>query len=234
MLRSSSETKPVNDQILVKCKICGETGFIQLPPDVYLIATGLRNILIPAGTLCNHNFLAFVDQNFKVRGYQHIDSTINLHNVESRSLLDLMSTLDINHAPNCSANSELMKDHSPHFEEIMQILKNFSNAVDNVKAIFVISHEKGLYCASEEDYAIAGDLRNLVMTISEFSLSVSHQLQLNDAPNFLEIQGKETRTIIFTRPFGFLVITHNNPNQGLILVTTRKIINKLEQLLESS
>ncbi|MHA1731365.1 MAG: hypothetical protein ACTSU5_05450 [Promethearchaeota archaeon] len=222
-----SQTQHAADSIFVTCKKCGQNGYIQLPPEVHLLSNGLRNILVPAGTLCSHDFLVFIDKNCQVRGYQHVDITLSLQDVGSRNLLDLISPQW--RSPNESAGEKGTRH--PRFEEVQGLLKDFSNAVDHVKAIFIITNDGGIYSASEEDYAIAGDLSGLVTTISEFSLSVSQQLQFDDAPSVLQIQGNESRTLIFTRPFGFLVLTHDNPNQGLIAVATRRILAKLLGLL---
>ncbi len=214
--------------ILVKCKKCGRSGTITLPADFHILGNGLRNILVPAGTVCNHGFLAFVDGKFQVRGYQHIDCPISMKNVVTRPLLELEGEFEESTSGIEIAGTRSKDRRNP---EIQAILKNFSNRVELIRAVLVISHQGKIFTASEEDYAIAGDLMNLVTTISEFSLGVSHQLGLNDAPNFLEIQGPETRTLIFMRTFGFIVITHRNPNQGIIAVTTRKLVEQVDRVM---
>lgn len=214
-------------KISVKCKVCGRSGAVSLPPEFYVVSRGLKNLLVLPGVVCPHAFLAFVDSQFKVRGYQSVDCNVSVKSVGARPLLDRQEDF-----PPARPNSKVEQKHAQRVREVQGILRDFSNKVEGVRAVFVITHEGQFYGASEETYAVSGDLRDFVTTISDFALGVAHRLQLPDAPKVFEIQGDETRTLIYTTKYGYLALTHASSNQGLVLLATRKLMARVGTLLD--
>ncbi len=59
--------------INVRCPICKIDREIEFPTLVINQAKQLTTVSIPKGFICDHHFQAFIDKNFKIRGYQKVD-----------------------------------------------------------------------------------------------------------------------------------------------------------------
>jgi len=70
---SKSSTFIEKSEIAFVCPICKATKTLEFPNSVINEAKQLTTISIPKGLMCEHHFQAFVDKNFKVRGYQKVD-----------------------------------------------------------------------------------------------------------------------------------------------------------------
>lgn len=55
------------------CPICKSEKGLDFPKSVITQAKGLTTMSIASGLVCDHQFQAFVDKNFAVRGYQKVD-----------------------------------------------------------------------------------------------------------------------------------------------------------------
>ncbi len=65
------------------CPLCSAVRQVELPVEFNLkTQSNLLTVQIPVGTVCNHTFLAFIDRNFAVRGYQRIDYNMEEHKGE--------------------------------------------------------------------------------------------------------------------------------------------------------
>ncbi len=60
-------------KILFICPKCKKSNSLSFPQSVVDNARNLTTISIPKGLICEHSFQAFVDKNYKVRGYQLVD-----------------------------------------------------------------------------------------------------------------------------------------------------------------
>jgi len=68
----------VNDLIDSKiitfvCPICKTKKDLRFPKSVVDQAKNLTTISIPKDLICKHHFQAFIDKNYKIRGYQKVD-----------------------------------------------------------------------------------------------------------------------------------------------------------------
>ncbi len=59
------------------CPNCKTKKTINVPKRLLVESDSLYRPLIPSGRVCEHGFIAFIDKNFKVRGYQKIDGSID-------------------------------------------------------------------------------------------------------------------------------------------------------------
>ncbi len=66
-------SKEIYQKILVECPTCQAKKVLKIPPKIINQAKQLTTISVPSGTACEHGFQAFLDKNFKVRGYQKVD-----------------------------------------------------------------------------------------------------------------------------------------------------------------
>jgi hypothetical protein len=55
------------------CPICKFKKVLQVPKSVINKSKQLTTVSIARGLVCEHQFQAFIDKNFKVRGYQKVD-----------------------------------------------------------------------------------------------------------------------------------------------------------------
>ncbi len=72
---SSSYDNPAT--IIFTCPICKTKKSLNFPKSVVAQAKGLTTMSIAKGLVCEHQFQAFVDKNFAVRGYQKVDFEFN-------------------------------------------------------------------------------------------------------------------------------------------------------------
>jgi hypothetical protein len=63
----------INKQVQLVCPICKSEKYLNLPESIINQSAQLTTISIPNGLVCSHHFQAFVDKQFKVRGYQKVD-----------------------------------------------------------------------------------------------------------------------------------------------------------------
>jgi len=67
-------TTPTNiTQIQFICPVCKSEKSLRFPKSIVDKAKGLTTMSIARGLVCEHQFQAFVDKNFVVRGYQRVD-----------------------------------------------------------------------------------------------------------------------------------------------------------------
>lgn len=55
------------------CPVCKSEKVLRFPKSVITQAKGLSTMSIASGLVCEHQFQAFVDKNYAVRGYQRVD-----------------------------------------------------------------------------------------------------------------------------------------------------------------
>ena len=69
------QTNDFNESELIDfiCPICKSHKTLNFPESVINETRQLTTISIPTGLVCDHHFQAFIDKNFKVRGYQKVD-----------------------------------------------------------------------------------------------------------------------------------------------------------------
>jgi len=58
------------------CPVCKAKKFLDVPKSVIAEAKQLTTMSIARGLVCVHQFQAFVDKNYQVRGYQRVDFEI--------------------------------------------------------------------------------------------------------------------------------------------------------------
>ncbi|MFW9970192.1 MAG: hypothetical protein ACFFDF_08330 [Candidatus Odinarchaeota archaeon] len=69
--------KTDNSKIEFICPVCKSKKLLEVPKSVIAEAKQLTTMSIAKGLVCNHQFQAFVDKNFQVRGYQRVDFEID-------------------------------------------------------------------------------------------------------------------------------------------------------------
>ena len=69
------EAKPQLEfkEVRIVCPQCNNRNELTIPSKIINQSKQLTTVSIPSGLVCEHTFQAFIDKNFKVRGYQKID-----------------------------------------------------------------------------------------------------------------------------------------------------------------
>ncbi len=60
-------------EVLIICPKCQKKKKLQIPVKIINNSKQLTTVSIPTEICCEHGFQAFIDKNFKVRGYQQVD-----------------------------------------------------------------------------------------------------------------------------------------------------------------
>lgn len=81
-INASVEIKKIN----VICPICKSRQDIDVPESIIRQNAQLTTISVPKNLVCKHHFQAFVDRQFKVRGYQKVDFDLANKNAKSKDL----------------------------------------------------------------------------------------------------------------------------------------------------
>ncbi len=69
------------------CPVCKSEKELSINKSVINQAKQLTTISIPQNKICQHHFQAFVDKNFKVRGYQKVDFSFDSDNTGDQSII---------------------------------------------------------------------------------------------------------------------------------------------------
>ena len=74
-LSHSTDITPLDNSAKIQfiCPVCKAEKVLQFPKSVITQAKGLSTMSIASGLVCEHQFQAFVDKNYMVRGYQRVD-----------------------------------------------------------------------------------------------------------------------------------------------------------------
>lgn len=108
-------SKEEHQEILVVCPTCKAKKELRIPIKIINQAKHLTTVSIPSGPVCKHGFQAFVDKNFKVRGYQIVDFEF--------SHMEFFESTDADVAEPNDPTAKLSS--MPLFQEIIKLLRSF-------------------------------------------------------------------------------------------------------------
>ncbi|MFO8019446.1 MAG: hypothetical protein R6U96_12510 [Promethearchaeia archaeon] len=69
--------------IQIVCPICEKEQSLKISSSIIKANKHLTTISIPKGLICEHHFQAYIDKNYKVRGYQQVDFEFPLNKNEN-------------------------------------------------------------------------------------------------------------------------------------------------------
>lgn len=84
----------VSNQVKLVCPVCKTRKDLKLPESIINQSGQLTTISVPNGLVCDHHFQAFVDKQFKVRGYQKVDFEIKQENTTTKFNEKVKDTLN--------------------------------------------------------------------------------------------------------------------------------------------
>ncbi|MFX0006165.1 MAG: hypothetical protein ACFFA7_15925 [Promethearchaeota archaeon] len=116
MIDSDELSSTEESQIIqVICPTCKSKKELRIPTKIINQAKHLTTVSIPSGPVCKHGFQAFVDKNFKVRGYQIVDFEF--------SHMEFFESTEVNEAEPDHPTTKLSS--MPLFQEIIKLLRGF-------------------------------------------------------------------------------------------------------------
>jgi len=137
------------------CPVCKSNKELKISKSVVNQAKSLTTVSIPSGLICNHSFQAFIDKQFKVRGYQKVDFEFDSKNDVHRDSIqnfvnyddDLFKNLimkrnSLSYNPNPSRTSKIItqekKEKHPQKKEISlkEIYEEFWEFIDDDNIVF--------------------------------------------------------------------------------------------------
>ncbi|MFX1395031.1 MAG: hypothetical protein ACFFAH_15870, partial [Promethearchaeota archaeon] len=74
--KSSMTSEDFYKFVLVECPKCRSRENLKIPKQIINQSKQLTTVSVPSNLVCDHSFQAFIDKNFKVRGYQSVDFEI--------------------------------------------------------------------------------------------------------------------------------------------------------------
>ncbi|MFX1337807.1 MAG: hypothetical protein ACFFDK_04295 [Promethearchaeota archaeon] len=83
-VKSTESDKKINIQFI--CPVCKSKKELLVDKSIINQSKQLTTISIPKNKICQHHFQAFIDKNFKVRGYQKVDFTFDSNYIEDRNI----------------------------------------------------------------------------------------------------------------------------------------------------
>ncbi len=72
-MSQSESSQDNNQEVLIVCPKCRQNKQLSVPKKIINQSKQLTTVSIPSGLCCEHGFQAFIDKQFKVRGYQQVD-----------------------------------------------------------------------------------------------------------------------------------------------------------------
>jgi len=206
-------------EVFIICPECKNKNKITIPINVINQSKQLTTVSIPSGLVCEHTFQAFVDKNFKVRGYQKVDYA-----------LSQMEFLE--------GGSEALEEYSkaegeistlssvPLFQDIISLLRDSLEDKDLLGAGLFTIQGRVLYSSLPQ-----GTLFNLIREFEvrdENSLIGVKSILLNlendqkVCSQYMEIYGTKFILVLF---FSSLV----KSGMGLLILT--RLVQEIEKLI---
>lgn len=94
--RRNENISTLNEYMKIQfmCPVCKSKKILKVPKSVINQAKQLTTMSIAKGLVCEHQFQAFIDKNFNVRGYQKVDFEFENKNGENQNSIDFIDSDD--------------------------------------------------------------------------------------------------------------------------------------------
>ena len=200
--------------VTIRCPICNTQKRLRIPFNVIKQSLQLTTISIPPGLICNDSFQAFVDKNFKIRGYQKVDfdfSTIEFYEKplnESRQESNIYYFRDL-----------------PISNKIIELLRNFVDSNNVLGTAFFTIEGQIIYSSLS--------LKTLYHTIREFETrNEKHLLMIKKIFLFLENNQKIFSQFIKISGFSLIItlLFSKTVQLGMGDFYLKDLIKKIERL----
>lgn len=208
-----SETEDKNMQnmdqfreIVIICPKCQNKKKLNTPTKIINQSKQLTTVSIPPRLCCEHGFQAFVDKNFKVRGYQQVDFAFS-----SLEFLD---------------EGEEKQAELPYFENIVNILRETTEDKDILGGAILTIDGKVLYSSIPTT--------TFSSTIKEFEVRAKKNL-IKVNKMYLELKNEEKicsyNMEIDEVKFNLILIFSNKTKLGMANLLLKEVTKKVKGLL---
>ncbi len=131
----------LND-VVIECPLCHMKKKLKIPLKIINQSKQLTTISVPKSLVCDHNFQAFIDKNFMVRGYQKVDFELSKMEFYEGGINSIITELE---------KEQKVEEHIlnlsslPIFQEIINLLRNYVNNEEILGSALFTSEGKVLY-----------------------------------------------------------------------------------------
>lgn len=212
----NNKTEDFFEEVSIRCPKCKTGQNLKIPVKVINQSKQLTTVSIPSGLNCEHSFQAFVDKNFKVRGYQTVDFEFShLELYESTLLKDEEETTK-------STDFTSM----PIFQKIIHLLRDY---VDDKEVI-----GSGIF--SEEGKVLYSSLpqTTLFNTMKEFEVRNEKNL-ISVKKMYLELENNEKFISKFMEidgvRFNLVLMFSFRTKFGMGNLILRDLLRKLQKII---
>ncbi len=169
----------IYQEILIECPSCNNRKKLMVPGKVINQSKQLTTVSIPLDLVCEHSFQAFIDKNFKVRGYQLVDFEFSKMEFYEGGL---NSAIEVGDNDKWGAEDDDNFSAMPIFQDIINILRN---CVDDKEIL-------GTAILKFDGKVVYSSLPNttLAHTIKEFEIRNSKEL-ISVKKMFLELENSQ-------------------------------------------
>ncbi len=169
----------IYQEILIECPSCNNRKKLMVPGKIINQSKQLTTVSIPLDLVCEHSFQAFIDKNFKVRGYQLVDFEFSKMEFYEGGL---NSAIEVGDNDKRGAEEEDSFSTMPIFQDIINILRN---CVDDKEIL-------GTAILKFDGKVVYSSLPNttLAHTIKEFEIRNSKEL-VSVKKMFLELENSQ-------------------------------------------
>ncbi|MFX1443989.1 MAG: hypothetical protein ACFFHV_11285 [Promethearchaeota archaeon] len=113
----------LND-VVIECPLCHTKKKLKIPLKIINQSKQLTTISVPKGLVCDHNFQAFIDKNFIVRGYQKVDFELSKMEFYESGINSIIAELEKKQ----NMEEQIVNLSSlPIFQKIINLLRNYVN-----------------------------------------------------------------------------------------------------------
>jgi len=203
-------------EVQMVCPVCNNTNKISIPIKVVNQSKQLTTVSVPSGLVCEHTFQAFVDKNFKVRGYQKVDYELSKMEILAGS----EETSESIEGKQSSLSS------LPLFQEIINLLRN------NVDDREVLG--SGLFTLDGKVLYSSLPHNTLSNTIREFEVRETNQL-IRIQKMLLELENDQKVCSQYMEIYGtkFILVVVFSPvvRMGMGILLLNKLGQKIMELI---
>ena len=213
--KESSYEEQVKEVQMV-CPVCSNTNKISIPIKVVIQSKQLTTVSVPSGLVCEHTFQAFVDKNFKVRGYQKVDYEL--------SKMEILAGSGDTSEPIEGKQSSLSS--LPLFQDVINLLRrNVDDREVLGSGLFTIDG-KVLYSSLPHN--------TLSNTIREFEVRETNQL-IRIQKMLLELENDQKVCSQYMEIYGtkFILVLVFSPivRMGMGILLLNKLVQKIMEFI---
>ena len=194
------------ERILIVCPKCKTQRKLKVPTKIINQSKQLTTVSIPVDLCCEHSFQAFIDKNFKVRGYQQVDFEFS-----SVEFLE---------------KEEEETEIIPEFQNIVNILRRSVGDKDILGSAILAVDGKVLYSSLPQ--------KTFSSVIKEFEVRAKKDL-INVKKMFLELENNQTVCSeymeIDTIKFILILIFSPHIKLGMGNLLLKELTKKIENIL---